>query len=141
MIEDIFNFNDYMVLGRNVREVRVWSKDLDRLEVIKVWTFHGSSHPLLNDILNTMRCSGWTLEISVDGGCIFSRPRYSSGLKENSPAQERIIDDEDDMTLSQLVTCQIGNNNDITTGILSTNDYNMRNSDESDRLDDDTKFH
>ena len=46
------------------------------------------------------------------------------------------MDDEEDMTLNQLATCQIENNNDVTTGVLSTGDCNMKDSVETDRLKD-----
>ena len=48
------------------------------------------------------------------------------------------MDDVADMTLTQLATCQIGNNDDITTEVLSTNDCNMKNLDEADKINDDT---
>ena len=85
-----------------------------------------------------MRGSGWILEIADDRTRIFSRLKDSSSLKEVSAAQKLIVDDEVDMTLTQLATCQIGNNNDITTGVLSTNICNMKNSDKADKLNDDT---
>ena len=59
-------------------------------------------------------------------------------MKENSAAQELIMDDKEDMTLSQLATCQIGNNDGIATGVLSTSDCDRKKSDESDELNDDT---
>ena len=105
---------------------------------MKAWTFHGSSHPLLNDSLNTMRGSGWTLEIADDGTHIFSRSRDSSSLEENSAAQELIMNDKEDMTLSQLATCQIGHSNNIARGVLSTKDCDTKKSDESDKLNNDT---
>ena len=107
-LEDIFNSDVYMLLERKTREVGVWFEDRDMIEVMKAWTFHGSSHPLLNDSLNTMRGSGWTLEIADDGTHIFSRSRDSSGLEENSAARELIMDAGENMTLTQLAICQIG---------------------------------
>ena len=62
-----------------------------------------------------MRGAGWTLEIVDDGTRIFSRSRDSSNLEENLGAQELIMDDEDNITLNQLATCQIGINNDDAT--------------------------
>ena len=96
-----------MVLGKKVREVRLWFKDLDVLEVMTACSLRGSLYPLLNDILNTMRGSGWTLKIVDDGTCIFSRSRDSSCSKEFSATQELIMDDKEDMTQSQLATCQL----------------------------------
>ena len=76
----------------------------EALQVRKVWNYSGSLNPLLNDILSTMKKSGWTKEM-VDDECIFSR--------------ELTMDDKEDMTLSQLGTSQFGHNNDISTKDLS----------------------
>ena len=87
-----------------------------------------------------MKGSGWRLEIADDGTRIFSRSRDSLNLKENSAESELIMDDKDDTTLNQLATCQTGNNNDVTTGVFSTNDCSMKNSVEADKLNDDTNY-
>ena len=57
-------------------------------------------------------------------------------MKENSAAQELIMDNEEDMTLSQLGTCRIGHSSDIATEDLSTNDCETKKSDESDGVND-----
>ena len=123
VLEDIFNVDNYMVLGEKIRELCLCFQEEEALQVKKVWMFSGSSYPLLNEILSTMEKSGWTMEIA-DDECIFPR--------------KVIMDNEEDMTLSQLATYQIGNNNGISTGALSTNNCDMKNLDESGKLNDDT---
>ena len=96
-----------MVLGDKVRELHLWSQDIEALEVRNAWNFCGSSYPSLNEILSTMKGSGWTLEIADDETCIFSRSSDSSSLKENSVIQELIMDNKKDMTLSQLAIIEL----------------------------------
>ena len=48
------------------------------------------------------------------------------------------MDDEEDMTLSQLGTCRIGHSSDIATEDLSTNDCETKKSDESDGVNNNT---
>ena len=49
------------------------------------------------------------------------------------------MDDKECMTLSQLANYQVGDNNDITIWVLSTNDCGMKNLVvESDKLNNDT---
>ena len=72
VLKYIFNGNDYMVLGGKVRELYPWFQDVELLEVRKAWTFRVFLYPSSNEILSTMKGSGWTLEIT-DEPRIFSR--------------------------------------------------------------------
>ena len=65
--------------------------------------FSGSSYPLLDEILSTMKKSGRTVEIT-DGECIFSRSIDSSSLKEDSAEKTRIVDDQENITLLHLAS-------------------------------------
>ena len=107
MLEDIFNVNNYIVLGEKNRELRLCFQEEEVLQVRKGWTFSGSLYPFLDEILSPMEKSLWTMEMA-DDECIFSR--------------EVIMDDKEDMTLSQLGTCQFGHNNDIAKKDLSADD-------------------
>ena len=87
MLEDIFNVNNNMVLGEKIREICLWFQDRETLQVRKAWMISGSSYPSLNEILSTMRESGWTMEVA-DDGCIFSILIDSSSLKEDLVAKK-----------------------------------------------------
>ena len=76
--------------------------------------FHGSSNPLLNDILRKMKEIGWQMEIVDDGPRIFSRSKVCSKVKGNSVSKEFIMGDEEDVTLSQLASCPIVKSNDLS---------------------------
>ena len=92
----------------------------------RMWLFHGPSHSLLNDILQKMKDIGWQLDIDKIGSQIFSRSKLCSKVKGNSVMKELFKDDEEDMTLSQLASGPIGKSNDISTGVLSMTEYNMK---------------
>ena len=126
-----------MVLDEKIRELHLWFQDRERLQLRKAWTFSGDSYPSLNEILSTMKESGWTMEIT-DDEYIFSRSIDSSSLKEDLATKNLIMDDQENMTLLQLDSCWFGHSNDIATGDLSTDDYDTKESDELDEVSDNT---
>ena len=52
--------------------------------------------------------------------------------------KKRIVDDQENMTLFQLVSCWLGHSSGIATGDLSTDYYGKKESDDSDKANDNT---
>ena len=75
VLEDIFDVNNYVVLGERIMELCLSFQEEEALQVRKAWNFSGSLYPSLNDILNTIKKSGWTKEIE-DDECIYFKGTY-----------------------------------------------------------------
>ena len=104
VLYEVFEYNDYTVLLTKTREVRVWFEDRHLTEVKKAWSFHGSSHPLLDNILQKMKEIGWQFDIVNIGTQISSRSKLCSKVTRSSVSKELIMDDEEDIILRQLAS-------------------------------------
>ena len=83
MLKEVFDVNNYLVFGDKIRELWVSFQEKEALHITKAWNYSDSLYASLNDILSTMKKSGWTKEIS-DDECLFQK-KVSTDDKEDVP--------------------------------------------------------